>query len=104
MNSRHPTDQFSVDTLKAHFQKSDIACRISVSPWGGLVRHAAAPAAGCSIQDELFGSFEQLVAVGDKRGEPFDRREGRVWVLSFLFRFTSFLGVPVMCRVCLTVT
>lgn len=29
--------------------------------------------AGCSIQDELFASFEQLISLSDKRGQPFDR-------------------------------
>ncbi len=28
---------------------------------------------GCSIQDELFASFEQLIQLADKRGLPFDR-------------------------------
>ena len=29
--------------------------------------------AGCSLQDELFASFEQLLALGDLRGHGFDR-------------------------------
>ena len=29
--------------------------------------------AGCSIQDELFLSFEELLKVSDCRGVPFDR-------------------------------
>ncbi len=35
-------------------------------------RHAP-DAAGCNIQDELFGSFEQVLALADKRGEPYTR-------------------------------
>ncbi|PNW79230.1 hypothetical protein CHLRE_09g407016v5 [Chlamydomonas reinhardtii] len=27
----------------------------------------------CNIQDELFGSFEQVLALADKRGEPYAR-------------------------------
>lgn len=30
-------------------------------------------AAGCNLQDELFASFEQIVALADKRGEPYAR-------------------------------
>ena len=30
-------------------------------------------AAGCSISDELFGSFDNLLALADKRGVPYDR-------------------------------
>lgn len=29
--------------------------------------------AGCSIQDELFGSFEQLLALADEKGTTYDR-------------------------------
>ena len=29
--------------------------------------------AGCSIQDELFGSFEQLLALADEKGATYDR-------------------------------
>ena len=29
--------------------------------------------AGCNIQDELFVSFEQVLALADKRGEPYTR-------------------------------
>jgi len=28
---------------------------------------------GCNLQDELFASFEQVLALGDKRGEPYAR-------------------------------
>ena len=28
---------------------------------------------GCSIQDELFGSFEQLLALADEKGAKYDR-------------------------------
>lgn len=30
-------------------------------------------AAGCNLQDELFASFEQIVALADKRGDPYAR-------------------------------
>jgi hypothetical protein len=29
--------------------------------------------AGCNLQDELFASFEQIMALADKRGEPYAR-------------------------------
>lgn len=29
--------------------------------------------AGCNMQDELFASFEQVLALADKRGEPYAR-------------------------------
>jgi hypothetical protein len=33
----------------------------------------AAPPPGCNLQDELFASFEQVLALADKRGEPYAR-------------------------------
>ena len=33
----------------------------------------ALPCAGCSIQDELFASFEQLLALADQNGTTYDR-------------------------------
>ena len=49
--------------------------------WGGgwMVFHPAPPnlvpifSPGCSIQDELFGSFEQLLTLADKKGSTYDR-------------------------------
>lgn len=38
--------------------------------------NGATDCAGCSIKDELFESLEQLVALSDKRGVPFDRYSG----------------------------
>lgn len=49
----------------------------------GLERRVAAPGAlhaGCNLQDELFASFEQVLTMADKRGEPYarwDARQGR---------------------------
>ncbi len=31
------------------------------------------PCAGCNLQDELFASFEKILALADKRGEPYSR-------------------------------
>ena len=31
------------------------------------------PAAGCTLQDELFASFEKILALADQRGEPYTR-------------------------------
>ena len=31
--------------------------------------------AGCSLQDELFASFEQLLALADEKGTTYDRCE-----------------------------
>lgn len=33
----------------------------------------ACPLAGCNLQDELFASFENILAMADKRGEPYAR-------------------------------
>ena len=51
------------------------ACATSVLSCNKLV-NGATDRAGCSIKDELFESLEQLVALSDRRGVPFDRYSG----------------------------
>ena len=45
--------------------------------------------AGCSIQDELFGSFEQLLALADEKGATYDRS---------VLLFVAVLTTSVWCR------
>ena len=45
----------------------------NTKPIGALV--LSVPLSGCSIQDELFGSFEQLLALADAKGSTYDRYE-----------------------------
>ena len=40
---------------------------------GPTSRWFTPPCAGCSIQDELFGSFEQLLSLADSKGATYDR-------------------------------
>lgn len=37
--------------------------------------HGILLVAGCSLQDELFASFEQLLALADEKGTTYDRSE-----------------------------
>lgn len=45
--------------------------------------------AGCSIQDELFGSFEQLLALSDKKGTTYDRQAAFIWTPDCSFPATN---------------
>lgn len=42
-------------------------------PRCAVLCHLPLPPAGCNIQDELFASFENLIALADKRGSSYDR-------------------------------
>lgn len=48
----------------------------------------------CSIADELFGSFENLLALSDKRGVPYDRWALRAGAQVFRSRAVGVLPLP----------
>ena len=49
------------------------ACCVEWTPTRALTLRHTLLTAGCSIQDELFGSFEQLLALADEKGTTYDR-------------------------------
>ena len=49
------------------------ACYVDYGPMRSLTLRHTSLTAGCSIQDELFGSFEQLLALADEKGATYDR-------------------------------
>ena len=48
-------------------------CCVEWGPTRRLTLRHTLLTAGCSIQDELFGSFEQLLALADEKGATYDR-------------------------------
>ena len=66
------------------------------------------PRTGCNIQDELFVSFDNLIALADKRGSSYDRRVRRWAVQPLLaptapyillpFEVSPFLSGDLCCR------
>ena len=49
------------------------ACCVELGLTESLTLRHTLLTAGCSIQDELFGSFEQLLALADEKGATYDR-------------------------------
>ena len=49
------------------------ACCVKRGPTRSVTLRHTLLTAGCSIQDELFGSFEQLLALADEKGATYDR-------------------------------
>ena len=77
------------------------ACCVECGRTRGLILRHSFVTAGCSIQDELFGSFEQLLALADEKGATYDRYILLcIAVLSYIIGQWGFhvLTTSVLCR------